>query len=609
MEGTTSNPSCANPRDSSARSEPRLGISPAVRLECFKPLETTNETHRGTKKQKDTTHPDATGPEPTAKNQGSEKKTKSQPSKTSGTLAKEIDPTEGVPSSKAKCLRSNPPSSEALSTKFGSALCPRGQTEWGQLCSVTDMEAGQLRGNAGTPDDPLFTYEEAVHQRGTEQGLLLCVGHDIVPAEEDDFPKKKSEGTLKELRKQAIEAQLPKLPKGVLPGGWDAFGRPWALMDCPAEKVPRIPSVHEKSRVTIAALVSFPPKPFYFVNPVHMDGVIRVYNKVSHMTLKDLQGELNADQTLKEAHRTYGRLKLPGYRDSVPVQECLKEPRWCAYHGGRWGRRPNPKAPAGDVRLGAVTNVPIGERLTAPTISIPCDDESSSDSDSLSRPTSSSSDSSPRPRQRVHRLACTVLSSDPEQASDHMDEGVTVTSALEFPALCAPSDAILTEAVTTSVFHRSQVETEEAAASGTSPVIARTSRAWGQLSRAQRGGISQRTSPREARARTIDDQSLSSRPVTPAESSRVDWTPGESGFDWAPIETDLREKFEDAARQAAQGASQKAIDYATDVLELLRTDVEKRMERRPETPREARDSEEFRQPGQMENLMRRAPYL
>ncbi len=123
---------------------------------------------------------------------------------------------------------------------------------------------------------------------------------------------------MKKLRKQVIEARLPELPKSVLPGGWDAFGRPWALMDCPTEKMPQVPSVHENSRLTVAVLVCFPPEPFYFVNTLHMDGVIRVSNKVGHRMHGGLSGELNADKTLKEAHKTYGRLKLPGYRDSLP---------------------------------------------------------------------------------------------------------------------------------------------------------------------------------------------------------------------------------------------------------------------------------------------------
>ncbi len=48
--------------------------------------------------------------------------------------------------------------------KFGSALHPRNQTEWDQLCTATDMKTGQLRGSIGTSNDPLFTYEEAVRQ-------------------------------------------------------------------------------------------------------------------------------------------------------------------------------------------------------------------------------------------------------------------------------------------------------------------------------------------------------------------------------------------------------------------------------------------------------------
>ncbi len=140
---------------------------------------------------------------------------------------------------------------------------------WDQLCGATDYETGQLKGDVGT----LFTYEEAVRRRRTGQDLLLCIGHDIIPAEDGGLLEM-SEGILKKLRKQANEARLPELPKGLLPGGWDAFERPWALMDCPTEKVPRIPSIHGKPRVTVAVLVSFPPAPFYFVNLANMDGVI-----------------------------------------------------------------------------------------------------------------------------------------------------------------------------------------------------------------------------------------------------------------------------------------------------------------------------------------------
>ncbi len=91
----------------------------------------------------------------------------------------------------------------------------------------------------------------------------------------------------------------------------------------------------------------------------------------------------------------------------------------------------------------------------------------------------------------------------------------------------------------------------EAAASGASPVIIRTSRVRNQLSREQRGGTSPGTSPQGAQVRNPDDQSLSSRPATPT-------TPGKSSFDWAPIDTDSWEKFEDTAQKATQGIAKKA---------------------------------------------------
>ncbi len=137
----------------------------------------------------------------------------------------------------------------------------------------------------------------------------------------------------------------------------------------------------------------------------------------------------------------------------------------------------DPPAPVGDVRPGAAANAPLGKRLVAPAASVPPDDESSSGSGSISQHGSVSSDSGPGPRQRVRRLTRRVISSDPEEVSDNTSEGVTSTAAPEFPALHVPSTASLTQAVTTSVFHRSQVETNGAATSGASPIIVRTSRA------------------------------------------------------------------------------------------------------------------------------------
>ncbi len=130
--------------------------------------------------------------------------------------------------------------------------------------------------------------------------------------------------------------------------------------------------------------------------------------------------------------------------------------------------------------------------------------------------------------------------SDLEEVSDSTTGEAAGSPTTTFPALGGPSKAILTGVVNTVPVHRSQGEAEEAAASGASPVIIRTSRDRDQLSHVQRGGTSPGTGPRETGVWTPDDQSLSSQPV-------MHTTPRESRSGWAPIETDSWEKFEDAA--------------------------------------------------------------
>ncbi len=125
----------------------------------------------------------------------------------------------------------------------------RDAAAWAEVCPATDFETGQLIGRVGTPEDPMFTCEQAVHHRRGRDNLLFVVGADI-PTEERD---RLSEATISGLntRQTALEAhKLPKLPRGVMPKGWDGWGRPWALMDCPADKVSQVTSKHRCGRVT-----------------------------------------------------------------------------------------------------------------------------------------------------------------------------------------------------------------------------------------------------------------------------------------------------------------------------------------------------------------------
>ncbi len=143
-----------------------------------------------------------------------------------------------------------------------------------------EVWTGQLIGRVGTSEEPLFTYEQAVHHRRGRDNLLLVVGADI-PTEERDHL---SEATISELSKRQTDVEayrLPKLPRGVVPKGWDGWGRPWALIDCPADKVPQVTSNQGCGRVTVAALVDFSPEPFYVPSATALDYAMRYRSKAS----------------------------------------------------------------------------------------------------------------------------------------------------------------------------------------------------------------------------------------------------------------------------------------------------------------------------------------
>ncbi len=164
------------PQVSPSRSKPKLEMTPAVRLERFEPLGKCYNVTKSSERQENTASPG-----PMAAPQGSVGEVGCRQPTASGTSAEVADRAGAAPPSKTKLRRSAPRGSTALSTTFESALHPRDRAVWDQLCGATDYETGQLKGDVGTAEDPLFMYEEAVRQRLTEQKLLLCI--DIVPAE------------------------------------------------------------------------------------------------------------------------------------------------------------------------------------------------------------------------------------------------------------------------------------------------------------------------------------------------------------------------------------------------------------------------------------------
>ncbi len=231
---------------------------------------------------------------------------------------------------------------------------------WVEVCPATDFETGQLVGAVGTPEDPLFTYEQAVHHRRGREDLMLVVGT-AIPTEKKDRLSEASITSLQKLQAEVEANRLPKLPRGVVPRGWHAWGRPWAFMVCPAGKVPQVTSNQGCDRVTVAALMDFPPEPFYLPSVASIDYALRYRSKAGRKGTLTCGLILDKDGQWKDAGGAYKKLKLLTFHHSVPVQELLREHRWMTFQDRFWGNRPNPDIPEGDVRpLGRATDAPSG---------------------------------------------------------------------------------------------------------------------------------------------------------------------------------------------------------------------------------------------------------
>ena len=122
-------------------------------------------------------------------------------------------------------------------------------------------------------------------------------------------------------------------------------------MDCPAEKVPQVTSNQDFDRVTVAVLVDFPPKPFYFPSVALIDYVLHYRSKAARKGTLTSGLDLDEDGQWKDARNTYKKLKITTYNHSIPVQELLREHRWEAFQNGLRGNQPNSNIPEGDVRL------------------------------------------------------------------------------------------------------------------------------------------------------------------------------------------------------------------------------------------------------------------
>ena len=191
--------------------------------------------------------------------------------------------------------------------------------------------------------------------------------------------------------------------------------------------------------MTVATLVEFPPEPFYFPNASALDYALRYRSKAGKKGTLTCGLVLEKDGQWKDPAGTYKKLKLPTYHHSVPVQELLRNHHWTAFQDGRWGNRPNPTIPEGDVcpPRGAT----IGQSGSGTGIELP----------PASTPGSPIALRSASPA-TSHSLQPIVISSDREEAAE---EEMELTVPASPPKTTAPrqvpSRAQVTEAVTNIV--------------------------------------------------------------------------------------------------------------------------------------------------------------
>ena len=159
------------------------------------------------------------------------------------------------------------------------------------------------------------------------------------------------------------------------------------------------------------------------------------------------------------------------------------------------------------------------------------------------------------------------------------------------PRIAGPPDSshdYLTEAVTTAVLHRQQMEDEAAASSFSHPE--RKPQTPATKPDPRRPGCSELGEP------------TGSDPVG---------TGTRKGQGTAkPVETYTWEEMEGAVRQGARGTAEGTMGYALTILEQMRTDMEKQFRARMRALQTGhRESEQFGQNPEMQELMGRTRYL
>ncbi len=448
------------------------------------------------------------------------------------------------------------------------------------------------------PEKPLFTYEPAVHHRRGRDDLLLVVGTDIPTKERDRL----SEATISQLnaRQTTVEAHwLPKLPHGVMPRGWDGWGRPWALIDCPADKVPQVTSKQGCGQITVAALVDFPPEPFYVPSATTLDYAMRYRSKASKKGTLTCGLTLEQDGLWKDPAATYKKLKLPTYHHSVPVQELLHSPRWPAFREGHWGNQPNPSVPEGDVcPPRRATSKPSGSGVGI--VLPPAGTPESPISQGRTSPATF------QPRQPF------VPSSDREEAAE---EDMELTVPASPPKTAAPhhvpSHAQVDEAVTNMVMQIRQtgVSTSTVTSSQRDSQASGTGTKDLSLIRIPRVSTKESNPPwpsssSHGRSGHRDWTRSDRQPVFPAHETTIRWTAPGAQPRWRDEEPESLGDIEESVRQVAGGATDVATGSLIQFMAGIRAQLDQGLQYCERELQNTRTSaSRFGPPGPVQRLM------
>ncbi len=351
--------------------------------------------------------------------------------------------------------------------------------------------------------------------------------------------------------------------------------------------------------MTVAALVNFPPEPFYVPNVTALDYALRYRSKADKKGTQAYHLALEKGSQWKDPAAVYRRLKLKTYQHSVPVQELMRSHHWPDFQEGRWGNRFNPPIPEGDVRHpGATTAAQSGLNV----IQLPLATTSGSPVVPVNQP-SASAQSAPE----------FVPSSDREELAEEEMEITVPASPPKTNALRqVPSRAEVAAAVTNMAAHLRKTGAPSTSTVTFSQRGSQASESFtkdsslGRIPRvsARETNTSKASSSQHGRSGHRDWARPDRTPVFPAHETTLRWTAPGVQPRWREEEPRSLGDIEESVRQVAGGATEVATENLIRFVTGVQTQFNESMQSCMKELRDAHSAvSRFGPPGPVHQLM------